>query len=295
MEEITIDEHLLINADCHDVLMDLDKVDLILTDPPYGDKITGSNWDKAFSFNNELWSTLHNLIPDNRSVVLFGNNPFSASVILSNISYYKYSWVWVKHRFSNMLNVKCRPGNIVEDIMVFSKGPAASGAKNNMLYNPQELVRIDKKRVTNNNKGGAIVNLKKPNKSLTAGKVYVQKYTNYPSQLLNFRACYGALHPTQKPIDLLEYLINTYTNMGDTVLDFTMGVGSTGVACVNTGRKFIGIEKSNNYYRVAKARIKSAKEYVSNTWESYYDDKEGVNKNKEKAGIDFNHKLCGST
>ena len=208
------------------------KVDMILTDPPYG--TTACKWDNVIPFD-EMWIRINELIKTNGAIVLFGNEPFSSNLRISNIKNYKYDWVWNK-RPVNFLNAKRQPLREVENIMVF----------NSKIYNPQGLIykeRINKRSnsTETNSKHGL------------SNKSY---YTNYPKQILRFIGERG-LHPTQKPVALLEYLIKTYTDEGELVLDFTMGSGSTGVACKNTNRNFIGIELDEKYFSIAKDRLEN--------------------------------------
>ena len=180
-----------------------------------------------------MWSQLNRIIKVNGAVVLFGSEPFSSALRMSNIKNYKYDWTWMK-RPVNFLNAKKQPLRKTERISVF-------GAK---TYNPQGLVnmsRVNKRTNSTETVGGH-------------GLSNVSEYTNYPTDVLEFIGERG-LHPTQKPVALMEYLIRTYTNAGETVLDFTMGSGTTGVACKNLGRKFIGIEMDEDYFKVAEKRI----------------------------------------
>ena len=231
-------DYKLYKGDCLEVMDRLIKegvrVDMILTDPPYG--TTACKWDSVIPFD-EMWERLNRLIKPNGAIVLFGSEPFSSALRMSNIKKYKYDWLWNK-RPVNFLNAKRQPLREVENIMVF----------NSKIYNPQGLIykeRINKRSnsTETNSKHGL------------SNKSY---YTNYPKQILRFIGERG-LHPTQKPVALLEYLIKTYTNEGELALDFTMGSGSTGVACINTNRKFIGIELNENYFNIAKGRLENIK------------------------------------
>ena len=167
---------------------------------------------------------------------------------------YKYDWIWAKNCSGDVLNAKLKPMNIHETISVFSNGKTSNTHKNNMLYNPQGLILFNRKTKSGNKKGKDGTHWRPS----TNNKVYVQKYTNYPTTILNFAKPNKAVHPTQKPVPLLEYLIKTYTNEGETVLDNCMGSGTTGVACVNTNRSFIGIELDEHYFDIAKNRIEEA-------------------------------------
>ena len=231
-------DYKLYKGDCLEVMDRLIeegiKVDMILTDPPYG--TTACKWDDVIPFD-EMWIRINELIKTNGAIVLFGNEPFSSNLRISNIKNYKYDWVWNK-RPVNFLNAKRQPLREVENIMVF----------NSKIYNPQGL--IYKERI-NKRSNSTETNLKHG----LSNKSY---YTNYPKQILRFIGERG-LHPTQKPVALLEYLIKTYTDEGELVLDFTMGSGSTGVACLNTNREFIGIELNEKYFNIAKDRLENIK------------------------------------
>lgn len=236
----------LFNGDCLDV-MDLliengIKVDMILTDPPYG--TTKCKWDNVIPFD-EMWEKLKSLRNDTTPIVLFGSEPFSSMLRVSSLKEYKYDWVWQKTRPSLFQHANKRPMKDHENIMVFYKKQPK--------YN---LYLIDKSKPTNNyrkNKMGTF--LEEGCNNLDS----IQTKTGYPRQILTYKMHnVGLFHPTQKPVELLEYLIKTYTNEGDTVLDFTMGSGSTGVACKNLNRKFIGIELDDKYFDIAVNRIKEA-------------------------------------
>ena len=198
---------------------------------------TACKWDSVISFD-EMWERLNKLIKPNGAIVLFGSEPFSSALRMSNIKNYKYDWVWNKRAFSNQMMAKKQPLRIVENVIIFNSG----------VYQPQGLVRVNKEtkqgsKITDNIGGG----VRKTS--------YRQEFTNYPRNILEFSKDRPSTHPTQKPVALMEYLIKTYTNEGETVLDFTMGSGTTGVAAVNTGRNFIGIELDDKYFEIAKERI----------------------------------------
>mgnify|MGYP003480380918 FL=1 len=236
-------------GDCLEIMRDIpDKsVDMILCDLPYG--TTACKWDVVIPFES-LWEQYKRIIKDRGAIVLFGTEPFSSYLRLSNIKEYKYDYKWIKSKVGNFLNCKNSPLKKYEDIMVFSKGTIANGSPRFMTYNPQGLIEINK---TCSNKGksrkGTTIE-ERPSRQGT----YTQKYTNYPNNLLEFKSEDG-YHPTQKPVALLEYLIKTYTNEGETVLDNCMGSGSTGVACLKTNRNFIGIEKDDKYFNIAVERL----------------------------------------
>ena len=241
----------LYNGDCIDIMRDMpDKsVDMILTDPPYG--TTSCKWDSVIPFE-PLWEQYNRIIKDNGAIALFGSEPFSSKLRNSKIELYKYDWKWIKEGATGFQTVKTQPMRKYEDIAIFSKGTIASGSMRNMKYYPQGLVEINKLKKVG--KKPAYIG-DRPNQY---GKEYTAKYTNYPVNLLEFARDKENLHPTQKPVALLEYLIRTYTNEGETVIDNCMGSGSTGVAAVNTGRDFIGIELDKGYYDIAEQRINDA-------------------------------------
>lgn len=238
----------LLHGDCLELMKDIpDKsIDMILCDLPYG--TTSCKWDIIIPFD-ELWKEYERIISDIGAVVLFGTEPFSSKLRLSNMSLYKYDWKWIKSKVGNFLNCKNSPLKKYEDIIIFSKGTIANGSPKLMKYNPQGLIEVNKKRNNGNRNKNATIG----NRPSRQGE-YKQKFTNYPINILEF-ANEDGLHPTQKPVALLEYLIKTYTNEGETVLDNCMGSGSTGVACMNTNRNFIGIELDEKYFEIAKERI----------------------------------------
>lgn len=236
-------------GDCLEVMKDIPdgSIDLILCDLPYG--TTACKWDIIIPFD-KLWEQYNRIIKDNGVIVLFGSEPFSSKLRLSNLKMYKYDWVWNKKTGLGFLDSKYRPLKQHEIISVFSKGGCSNGSKIQMKYYPQGLIPTTKK---NSNTKSRILN-SEPKKR----KKLDTKYTNYPKTILTYDRERG-LHPTQKPVELLEYLIKTYTNENETVLDNCMGSGSTGVACVNTNRNFIGIELDEKYFNIAKERIGSDK------------------------------------
>ncbi len=229
-------------GDCLEVMQDIpDKsIDAIIADLPYG--TTACKWDTIIPFE-PLWEQYKRIIKDNGAIVLFGNEPFSSILRLSNFEMYKYDWKWDKVRGSNFATVKIRPFNSFEDIMVFYKKQPT--------YNPQ---MGEGKPYTQ--KQGYVGEAKQT--GLHRKEVItVNNGERYPLSIIRFPKERG-LHPTQKPVKLMEYLIKTYTNEGETVLDNTMGSGTTGVACVNTNRRFIGIEMDDKYFAIAEKRINDA-------------------------------------
>lgn len=241
----------LMHGNCLELLKTLESgsVDMVLTDPPYG--TTACKWDTVIPFE-AMWEQLKRVVKPNGAVVLFGSEPFSSLLRVSNLEQYKYDWQWEKSKVGNVFNAKNAPLKCHENIMVFSAGTIANGSNKKMPYFPQGLIEvgITKKNQRKVSDVGTIGN--RPSRK--NGSEYIQTKTNYPKNILKFASEQG-LHPTQKPVALLEYLIKTYTNEGETVLDFTMGSGGTGVAAKNTGRKFIGIELDEKYFEIAKNRI----------------------------------------
>lgn len=239
---------ILHKGDCLEVMANIpDKsVDMILCDLPYG--TTACKWDTRIPFD-KLWEQYNRIIKDNGAIVLFGKQPFTSELIHSNLKDYKYSLVWKKDNHDNPLMAKKRILNITEDIAVFYKKQCT--------YNPQGVIRINK--VTKQGRGISLSQRNERNAE------YLQEFTNYPKNILEFKRDLPNVHPTQKPVELLEYLIRTYTQPGEVVLDNCMGSGSTGVACTNTGRKFIGIELEQKYFDIAIERIHKEKEVFAYT------------------------------
>lgn len=221
-------------------------IDLILTDPPYG--TTACKWDSVIDFDL-MWLQLKRIIKPNGAIVLFGSEPFSSVLRCSNLKMFKYDWVWNKTKPQGFLNAKARPLVEHELIHVFSSGTCTSTSKT-MTYNPQGLINVD---VLLKNTDTESMGKRKSRKS---GSEYKQTQSGYPRSILRYAHDQSKLHPTQKPVALLEYLIKTYTQENETVLDFTAGSFSTGVACVNMGRSFIGIEKDEKYFNIGVNRIK---------------------------------------
>ena len=237
----------LIQGDCIEIMNKLikdgTKVDAIITDIPYG--TTSCYWDTIIPFD-KMWDCLKRIRKDNAAILLFGNEPFSSYLRLSNINEYRYDIYWQKERATNIFQLKRRPGKVIENICVFYKKQCT--------YNPQ-MTQYNgplRKNKIKNGKLGVLVDLqnRRPYEYNDSG-------TRYPLQIVQFKRDILKLnlHPTQKPVELMEYLIKTYTNENDTVLDFTMGSGSTGVACKKLNRNFIGIELNLEYFEITKSRI----------------------------------------
>jgi len=240
----------LIKGDCLVEMQNIEScsVDAIITDPPYG--TTACKWDSVIPFE-PMWQELKRIIKPNGAIVLFGSEPFSSALRMSNINEFKYDWYWVKSRKNGFVHAKGMPLRETESVHVFSCGAIRRNSKNAMVYNPQgvqpyEKVRVNYVSTASTHSGGNKV-----------GAKYKQKGFSYPTNLIPFKneSPKTQVHPTQKPVPLMEYLIRTYTNENETVLDFTMGSGTTGVACKNLNRNFIGIELDENYFNIAKERI----------------------------------------
>lgn len=253
-------KYTLYNNDCIEQMQKLAekevKADLILTDPPYG--TTQCKWDNIIPFG-DMWECIGNCTYDRTPVLLFGTQPFVSELVHSNIQNFKYNLIWDKHCVSNPFLAKKMPLKVHEEIMVFYRKPP--------YYNPQ---RVKQRHGGNNMRvSDADKKITKVSSELYSegyrSHYYVDDGTRYPQTIISeyssqMEECVNnkRFHPTQKPVALLEYLIRTYTKEDDLVLDFTMGSGSTGVACMNTGRKFIGIELEEKYYQIACERLKEA-------------------------------------
>lgn len=223
-------------------------VDAIITDPPYGQLgTTACKWDSVIPFD-EMWARLNKLIKPNGAIVLFGSEPFSSALRMSNMKNYKYDWIWEKTKGSNFALLKHQPWKMFENIIIFN-------AKN--TYNPQKYLvddeKIDKRKNVNNpltNKDGVYGKLNRTRKK--------DDGTRYPSNIIKIsNPNNNSLHPTQKPVALMEYLIKTYTDENELVLDFTMGSFTTAIACLNTKRNFIGIELDENYFKIGSKRVEN--------------------------------------
>ena len=225
----------LFNADCFDVFPSIpDKsVDAIIADLPYG--TTWQKWDSVLDIK-KLWKEYNRIVADNGAIVLFSSQPFTTELINSNIKNYKYTWYWIKDNKGNYLNAKYQPLRQVEEINVF----------NRHNYYPQGLKEYNKERGRGTGAKTTLMNY---------SDTWKQEKTGYPSNILYYGLDRTGLHPTAKPLSLMEYLVKTYTNENEIVLDNTMGSGTTGLACLNTNRQFIGIEKEKQYYDVAVRRL----------------------------------------
>lgn len=228
-------------GDCIELMQALPdaSIDLILCDLPYG--TTQNKWDSVIPFE-PLWAQYKRIAKKNAAIVLTAAQPFSSVLVASNLKSFKYEWVWVKSKITGVLNAKKMPVRKHEQVLVFSASPTT--------YNAQGLVAkgtITKQGGSSDNYGGR------------SSAEYVQEWTNWPRDVLEIASEGKTVHPTQKPVALMEYLIRTYTNEGEVVLDNCMGSGTTGVACMNLGRNFIGFEKDETYFAAAKTRVLAAK------------------------------------
>ena len=245
----------LLHGDCLELMQGIpDKsVDMILCDLPYG--TTACKWDAVIPFE-PLWVQYKRLTKDNGAIVLFGSQPFTSALVMSNPDMFRYEWIWEKNRGSNFAVLKYQPMKEHENIIVFSKKthkykPIMQDRKGLGLAR----TKYDYNRTQNSKSevmGGFLPK---------HGKHNGNNEKRYPSSIQKFNKDVG-LHPTQKPVALIAYLIRTYTNEGETVLDNCMGSGTTGVACIQTGREFIGIEKDDQYFEIAKNRIEDEQRQI---------------------------------
>lgn len=221
------------------------KVDAIITDPPYA--VTGYSWDQIIPFD-KMWERILKLIKDDGAIVLFGNEPFSSNLRLSNARLYRYDWKWVKTQVTGFQNAKYQPLRCYEDVMVFSKAGTVHQANPHMCYYPQGTISVNLKV---SRSSVDYLSEKKDKKKIES----IQEYTNFPRNVIQFSREAILFHPTQKPVNLMEYLVCTYTNENELVLDFTSGSGSTLVACETLSRRWIGIEITDKYCEVIKKRL----------------------------------------
>lgn len=239
----------LLQGDCLELMKDIPdhSIDMILCDPPYN--TTPCHWDKMLSFKL-LWEQYTRIIKNNGNILLFGQEPFSSYVRLSNMDWYKYDWYWEKERLTNVFQVKRRPGKTVENIMVFHNGG---------VYYPIKVPHTGKLVTNRIGKNGSWSITQAGKNPKTKPLPYRDDRSRHPTQVLRIyrENNHKTVYPTQKPVPLLEYLIKTYTLEGETVLDNTMGSGSTGVACINTNRNFIGMELDKIAFELADYRINS--------------------------------------
>lgn len=255
-------ETLLYKGDCLELMNNIKNksVDMILCDLPYG--TTACSWDVIIPFD-KLWEQYNRIIKDNGAIVLFGSEPFSSALRMSNLKMYKYDWIWVKSTGSNFATLKYQPMKEHEIVSVFSKGTHNYyPIKEERRGNEKGKIRKATREKSIGGNGGEIYGfINKDRDTRSYGEL------RFPSSVqffANRNPKDRGLHPTQKPIALLEYLIKTYTNEDEWVLDNCMGSGSTGVACINTNRNFIGIEKDDKYFEIAEQRIEESKKNIFN-------------------------------
>ena len=262
-------EFQIYNEDCLEGMKRIPagSVDMVLTDLPFN--ITDCFWDKEFDLA-DFWTQVRRVLKLQASAVLFASGNFVYKLLNSNIDCFRYKWIWVKNQVTDFVNAKNRPMHRFEEILVFSESVPAHKGKSSrrMNYYPQGLTACLNVRKDQRTVGGRVTSQDLRKKVYAfwnqapkmGGAEYIQTQRGYPKDVLFFDAPNRTerLHPNQKPVDLLEYLIRTYTNEGETVLDATMGSGSTGVACVNTSRKFIGFELEKKFFDIAEKRIAEA-------------------------------------
>ena len=242
----------LLKGDCLELMKDIPSgsVDAIITDPPYG--TTACKWDSVISFEL-MWEQLNRIIKPNGAIVLFGSEPFRPALRMSNIKNYRHQWYWLKNKPTGNFNAKYSPMKKIEDIIVFGL--------NKVSYYPIMVKRTEKEFKECYRKNDSISwgsNITNTTNNKITRKSKEEQWFKYPTNIIDIKKDdkrNGKSHPTQKPVLLMEYLIKTYTNEGETVLDFTMGSGTTGVACLKTKRNFIGIEQDDNYFKIAQQRI----------------------------------------
>lgn len=248
MSEYKDENMWLMLGDCLERMKEIPdaSVDMVMCDPPYG--TTACKWDSVIDLEL-MWKELKRIVKSNGAIVMTASQPFTSVLGCSNLTDLKYDWTWAKTRATGHLNAKKMPMKNKEDILVFYKKPPT--------YNPQGVFEVDRE-VWNSMSHSLRGKSTDPTSTVTGGirhEAYKQTQSGYPRQVLSFASEGKTVHPTQKPVALMEYLVKTYTLETETVLDFTMGSGTTGVACSNLNRKFIGIEMDDNYFNIAKKRI----------------------------------------
>ena len=245
-------------GDCLEVMKSIPdgSIDAIITDPPYG--TTACKWDSVIDFDL-MWEQLNRIIKPNGAIVLFAQQPFSSVLLVSNVKKFRHRFLWEKDKCANFMVAKAQPLKYTEDILVFCNVGFLKNqfGKPTGTYNPQMREGKgndrDLKKIVDKSKNLDDINKREnPTKLKLSNNSAKQRF---PKDVLNITTQHKRVHPTQKPIALMEYLIKTYTNESETVLDFTMGSGSTGVAAKNTNRNFIGIEQDENYFNISKERI----------------------------------------
>ena len=238
------DNFQLIHGDCLEKMKEIPdgSVDMVLTDPPYG--TTACKWDTVIDLPL-MWEQLKRVIKPNGAIVMTASQPFTSALVMSNPKMFSYEWIWVKSKITGVLNAKKMPVRKHEQVLVFSHSKCTG------TYNAQGLIEVNTQREDK-------VKHSSKNYGPRGGVKYNQQFTNWPRDVIEIKSEGNTIHPTQKPVALMEYLIRTYTNEGETVLDFTMGSGTTGVAAKNLDRNFIGIELDEGCFNIAKDRISAA-------------------------------------
>lgn len=236
----------LYQGDCLEIMKDIpdNSINLICVDLPYGS--TELTWDKHIN-SKDMWDNFNRILSIKGNIVLFSTQPFTTKLINSNPSMFRYEIIWIKSRPTGFANANYRPMRKHENILVFTKSSTSTAGNIHANYNPQGLI-VKERKIKRSSRGyqGERNNSKDE---------YISKYTNYPTTIWKFASEGKTIHPTQKPIPLMEEIVKTFSNEEDLVLDCCMGSGSTGVACLNTNRKFIGIELDEKYFNIAKDRL----------------------------------------
>ena len=261
----------LYHGDCLEKmkLLEDNSIDLILADLPYGttDR-SGKKGSRIFAWDSviplpELWAEYKRVLRRNGTVVLTADQPFTSQLVMSNLDWFKYEFIWKKSRTTGFFTANYRPMKCTEDILVFSEGGAAAASakseRGNMTYNPQGLIEKRVKKKNSKKRLGKLLGQESfvgKNNKMLGNSEYEQKWTNYPTEILEFAIESDTIHPTQKPIPLMEYLVRTYSNEGETVLDNVMGSGTTGVAALNCNRNFVGMELDETFFDLSEKRIK---------------------------------------
>lgn len=248
------DDYTLYHGDCLEVMPKFEpqSVDAIITDLPY--QKTSCGWDKIIPFK-PMWAAVKHVLKPRGAFVTTASQPFTSALVMSNLEWFKYELVWSKTRITGHVHAKNKPMKAHENILVFSGGTTVhvSQSTDRMTYNPQGVTKKNVKTIRKNRGASdAVMSKRKSHHDVW------QLYENYPNSILEFTSEVDTEHPTQKPVALYEYLIRTYTNEGDTVMDMCAGSGTTGVACMRSNRPFIGIEKEQGYFEIAQKRISEA-------------------------------------
>ncbi len=262
MEFTSFENGVVICGDCLEIMPTISEksVDMILCDLPYG--TSACKWDTIIPFE-ELWKNYKRLVKNESAIILFGSEPFSSKLRCSNLDMYKYDWKWEKPSGANFLNFKYQPAKVYEDIMVFGLSAVSYSKKGNMKYYPQmEKGEPYKQKSGKQKEEYGNSSVRTPIKQVITDN----SGERYPRAIQKFSGDKDKLHPTQKPVALFEYMIKTYTNEGELVLDNCAGSGTTAIACINTNRRFICIEKDKKYYDISVERIKNHLKFLSDCY-----------------------------